>query len=185
VTQKKVLLHICCAGCAGLCVQRLQGEGFDVTGVFYNPNIHPEDEYSRRKQDLRKISAAYSIDIIEGAYEPRVWHDAVQGYEPEPEGGERCGICFELRLRNTYQYMLDKDCDFFTTTLTVSPHKNSSLINELGKHIGGNRFLERNFKKQDGFRESVLISTKLDIYRQDYCGCVYSMRQAGRDGRDS
>lgn len=174
--MKKVLLHICCAGCATASVSRLKEQGYYIKGFFYNPNIHPEDEYIRRRQDLEKISDKYSIDIEEGAYDTQNWFNSVKGFESEPEGGKRCGICFRLRLYRTYKKMLDGDYDFFSTTLTISPHKNSKLINRLGREIGGDRFLERDFKKKDGFKQSVLVSRKLGLYRQNYCGCVYSRR---------
>lgn len=174
--MEKILLHICCAGCAGVCIERLQNDGFKVTGLFYNPNIHPEEEYIRRKHDLQTVAETYGIDIIEDVYDPAVWHQAVKGRESDPEGGERCGICFELRLRRVYEYAVDRGYKYFTTTLTVSPHKNSDCINTLGNSINGDRFLERNFKKRDGFVQSVRISEHLCLYRQNYCGCVHSMR---------
>jgi epoxyqueuosine reductase len=172
--MKKVLLHICCAGCASVAVMRLKEEGFSPLGIFYNPNIYPESEYNKRRQDFEKISREYDFSIIEDSYEPRAWFDSIKGYESEPEGSKRCEICFKFRLSRVYRIMQDKGYGFFTTTLTISPHKNSRLINKIGQDIAGERFLQRDFKKEDGFKKSVKISKELDLYRQNYCGCVYS-----------
>ncbi|MCD6539179.1 MAG: epoxyqueuosine reductase QueH [Candidatus Omnitrophica bacterium] len=174
--MKKVLLHICCAGCGGVCIERLQEEGFEVLGFFYNPNIHPPEEYLRRQQDLEKLEKEFSLEILSGDYEISEWFNFIKGYEAEPEGGRRCGLCFELRLRKSYEEMKRKGLDFFTTTLSVSPHKNSRLIKEIGEKIDKDRFLFRDFKKKDGFKRSVELSKKLGLYRQNYCGCLFSQR---------
>lgn len=184
VPDKTVLLHICCAGCATESVRRLSDEGFRVTGFFYNPNIHPEKEYQKRKQDLNIIRKEFSIDIIEGEYHPDKWFEFIKGHENDREGGQRCGLCFEMRLKEAYRAMIDRGFDFFTTTLTISPHKNSGIINNIGKEIGGDRFLSRDFKKKDGFKKSVIVSKELGLYRQNYCGCVYSMRTDRQKAED-
>lgn len=176
--MKKVLLHICCANCATVCIERLQGEGFSVSGFFYNPNIHPLKEYEKRKKDLELVSKNTKIQIFEEDYLPKVWFDFIKGYEKEKEQGTRCQLCYTLRLKETYQAMLKKDFDFFTTTLTISPHKKSNLINQVGTSIGQEKFLVRDFKKRNGFKESVKASSSLGLYRQHYCGCVFS--QPGR-----
>ena len=178
VSDKTVLLHVCCAGCSTESIRRLSEEGFKVTGFFYNPNIHPEKEYQKRKGDLNIVRKEFSIDIIEGAYHLDKWFEFIKGHENDREGGERCGLCFEMRLKEAYRVMLDRGFDFFTTTLTISSHKNSGIINNIGKEIGGDRFLSRDFKKKDGFKKSVMASKELGLFRQNYCGCVYSMRTA-------
>ena len=175
--MKKVLLHICCAGCTTTCIERLQNEGFEVIGFFYNPNIHPESEYSQRRKDLDIIKKEYGIDIIEAEYDVDNWFKQVKGYESEPEGGTRCNICFKMRLERTYTQMIRDGLDFFTTTLTISPHKNSKAINSYGQDISKEHFLVRDFKKQDGFVDSAKRSKSLNLYRQSYCGCVYSQNK--------
>jgi len=167
-------LHICCANCATVCIQRLRREGFSVAGLFYNPNIHPEQEYLRRKEDIEIISKELRLDIKEAVYDIDTWFNSIKGHEKDREGGARCGLCFMLRLKKTYDEMMRQSFDFFTTTLTISPLKNSGTVNEIGTSIGGERYLMRDFKKQDGFRESVEISKKLGLHRQHYCGCIFS-----------
>ncbi|MBD3263468.1 MAG: recombinase [Candidatus Omnitrophica bacterium] len=175
--MKKVLLHICCPNCATVCIERLRKEGFCVYGYFYNPNIHPHSEYEKRKADLDVIRHEYDIEIIEGCCNPLVWWEEIKGYEQEPEGGSRCSLCFGLRLRYTYNYMLSRNMDFFTTTLTISPHKNSRLVNETGSNISRDKFLIRDFKKSGGFQDSLKLSRQFNFYRQDYCGCIPSKNE--------
>ena len=175
--MSKVLLHICCAGCAPVCIQRLRNQGFRVFGVFYNPNIHPQKEYEKRKKDFLKISQKFSLDLIESDYQPQDWFKFIKGYEDEKEGGRRCSLCFEFRLRRVREIAVKEEFDFFTTTLTVSPHKNSKVINQIGLSLDNKRFLPRDFKKQDGFKESLKYSRELDLYRQNYCGCIFSQHK--------
>ena len=170
----KVLLHICCAACACGALERLKEEGFLVEGFFYNPNIHPPSEYRDRKNDLEKVSRYFKVKIREGEYDAKRWFLAVKGYEKEREGGKRCEICFRLRLERVYNEFLRGDFDFFTTTLTIGPQKNAALINSLGEEIGKGKFLARDFKKKDGFKTAVAISPQMGIYRQNYCGCIFS-----------
>ena len=179
--MKKVLLHICCCGCASVAIKRLKEEGFTVKGFFFNPNIHPLREYERRKNDLSILRKVFSVDIIEGSYNPREWFPVCKEYAQEEEGGERCRLCYGYRLRQTYPLCKKLNFDFFTTTLTVSPHKRSHTIFDVGHTIGGDCFLERDFKKKNGFKESVEFSMRYALYRQNYCGCVYSLmeRQQG------
>ncbi len=173
--MKKILVHTCCAPCAAYCFEKLSSEGYEVTGFFYNPNIHPESEYEKRKAELSKLD--YNIIILDES--PQVWHEAVKGFEREPEGGGRCGICFDLRLDKTAVYAKENGFDFFTTVLTVSPHKNSAVINQIGKELEKKHkieFLEENFKKREGFRRTMEFSKEHGFYKQNYCGCVYSFR---------
>ena len=176
--MKKVLLHICCAGCATVCIERLQQEGFNISGLFYNPNIYPGEEYKRRRDDLDIISKKYALNIIESDYDAANWLDFVKGCEKEKEGGKRCALCFEFRLKKAYEVILKEEIDFFTTTLTISPHKKSNVIHAIGRMIGQERFLCRDFKKKEGFKESIALSKGLGLHRQHYCGCIYS--QGGR-----
>ncbi len=175
--MSKVLLHICCGACSSVCIERLLTEGFLVTGFFYNPNIQPYLEYQRRKQDLKIIAQKFSLEILYEEYELKEWFSFIKGYENEKEGGRRCSLCFEFRLKKTYERMLKDNFDFFTTTLTVSPHKNSKLIKEIGEKIGLDKFLFRDFKKNEGYKRSVKLSKEWGLYRQDYCGCIFSLRE--------
>lgn len=170
----KVLLHICCAVCATLCVERLRQEGYQVCGYFYNPNIHPEEEYLRRLEETKKLSGTMGFPLIVGDYDTDEWSGQVKGWEKEPEGGRRCSECFRLRLERTEKIADDQGMPSFTTTLTVSPHKNAQMINEIGQSIGNNLFLVRDFKKQDGFKRAQQLSKQHNLYHQDYCGCIYS-----------
>jgi len=173
--KKKVLLHICCCGCASVSIDRLQSQGYEVYGFFYNPNIHPRPEYERRKKDLNILRDRFSLEIIEGDYNPGHWFSEYKQYADDPEGGRRCLSCYRERLLKTYQLCCRKDYDFFTTSLTISPHKHSTTVFEIGRDVGGDFFLEKDFKKKDGFKQSVEFSRKHGLYRQDYCGCVYSL----------
>ena len=174
--MKKVLLHICCANCATVCVERLRSQGLEVTGIFYNPNIHPQEEYQRRKDEFNKLAEKAGFKVIEAEYDYSRWFDAIQGHEADKEGGRRCGICFELRLKEVGRLAKAEGFDFFTTTLTISPHKNSSLINEIGCKLNKDKFLTGDFKKKGGFKQSVQRSKELGLYRQSYCGCTFSKK---------
>ncbi len=177
--MKRILLHVCCGPCATHPVIELQREAFDVTLFFSNSNIHPEGEYIKRLNSLKEYAREVKIPLIIDAYDPAQWFEAIKGYETSPEGGARCRICFELRLRKTAQYAKSHGFDWFTTTLTISPHKNASVINQIGIQIGKEfsiNFLPRNFKKKDGFKKSVILSKEYNLYRQDYCGCIFSAK---------
>ena len=181
--MKKVLLHICCAGCASASIERLRNDGYWVEGFFYNPNIHPLAEYKRRKDDLLLIEKAFGISINIGEYNPKEWFALCGKYKDEPEGGYRCSLCYKLRLMRTYREAKERGFDFFTTTLTISPHKKSFFINRLGKEIGTDSYLEYDFKKKEGFKRSIEISRNLGLYRQNYCGCVFSLKERLRKNR--
>jgi predicted adenine nucleotide alpha hydrolase (AANH) superfamily ATPase len=173
----KVLLHVCCGVCAGSVAERLLSEGHQVTGYFFNPNIYPAAEYEKRLQVAKTVAASIGFPLTAGEYNPESWLRATVGLEKEPEGGQRCDVCYRLRLESAFRYMQEHDFDVFTTTLTVSPHKPASIVNRIGREIGGEKFLARDFKKQDGFKRANEIAKKLDVYRQHYCGCVYSLNQ--------
>jgi predicted adenine nucleotide alpha hydrolase (AANH) superfamily ATPase len=174
----KLLLHICCGVCAAGVVERLTSEGHEVHGYFYNPNIHPLEEYNRRLEAARIVARELKFPLEEGPYIPEEWYRETESLENEPEGGRRCEVCFRHRLEKTWLYLLDSGLDAFTTTLTVSPRKSAKVINRVGKEIGGDRFLERDFKKKAGFQRSIEIAKELALYRQDYCGCIYSVRKS-------
>jgi predicted adenine nucleotide alpha hydrolase (AANH) superfamily ATPase len=169
----KIVLHICCGVCA---------EGHLVLGLFYNPNIQPLEEYQRRLEVARTVARKMGFPLEVAPYVPEEWLKETSGLEDEPEGGRRCELCFRLRLEKTYLLMKDRGAQAFTTTLTVSPHKSAAVVNRVGVEIGGERFLVRDFKKQDGFKRAMALANEWALYRQDYCGCVYSMRQGQATG---
>lgn len=175
--QKKcrLLLHCCCAPCSSACLERLK-EYFDVTVFFYNPNIE-DSEYERRKAELvRLIDETGWAKILDCDHDTNEFYSAVEGLESCPEGGERCEKCFELRLKKTAEVANQQGFDFFTTTLTISPLKNAEVINSIGERLGGDKWLHSDFKKQNGYLRSIELSKRHELYRQDYCGCVFSER---------
>jgi epoxyqueuosine reductase len=173
----KILLHICCGVCSTSVIERLLCEGHTVTGFFYNPNIHPVDEYKKRLEAAQKAAREWNIELIEGKYDRQIWFECVKGEEHSPEGGSRCGICYRLRLKRTYEYMKKHMFDAFTTTLTVSPMKNVVEVNLAGRDIGGEKFICSDFKKKGGFQRAIELSGEWGLYRQNYCGCVYSQEE--------
>lgn len=174
--KNKVLLHICCGVCASHAIEALQSSGYLVSGYFYNPNIYPYKEYFLRKQAAQKIAKFYKIKLFNSSYDLTRWEKNCAIFKDEKEGGLRCNACFQLRLEETYKKAKDNNFDYFTTTLTISPHKQSKTIFEIGKNLAEDNFLEIDFKKKDGFKKALEISKKLNLYRQNYCGCVYSLR---------
>lgn len=177
----RLLVHSCCAPCSSSVFERLFTEYQDITGLFYNPNIFPEEEYNRRFEEYKRFfnEKDYKFFVIE---DPQtIWAEAVKGYENEPERGKRCEICFGLRLEKTAQFAVKNNCNLFTTVLSVSPHKDACLINKVGTEIGQKYnidFLEADFKKQDGYKRSLELSKEYNLYRQTYCGCKYSMNRS-------
>ncbi|MFA5445938.1 MAG: epoxyqueuosine reductase QueH [Bacteroidales bacterium] len=181
--RKKLLLHVCCGPCSTTALERLYSE-YDVTVFYYNPNTAPKKEYLlRRDEAIRYTREVFGseVDFQEGEYCPDAFLEAVKGFEDEPEGGRRCEICFRMRLEETARYARENGYSHFCTTLTLSPHKNAVLINRLGEELAckyeGLTYLPSDFKKRNGFGRSVEISKKHELYRQHYCGCVFSMRQ--------
>jgi epoxyqueuosine reductase len=173
----KVALHICCAVCAAGAAERLLQEGHLVQGFIYNPNIHPVEEYERRLNHARKVARELGFPLSEGPYEPEKWNLEVRSLETEPEGGRRCPVCFKMRLEKAYRFMLESQCDAFATTLTMGSNKSAELIGRIGQEIGGEKFLSRDFKKKEGFKRASELAGKWDLYRQNYCGCIYSLRE--------
>ncbi|HIE03409.1 MAG TPA: epoxyqueuosine reductase QueH [Candidatus Latescibacteria bacterium] len=177
-----LLLHICCAPCA-TCVVELLGSDFRVHGFFYNPNIHPEEEYERRLEAVRKYAEAVDLDWEEGPYEPEGWFSYVREHEDEPEGGARCSLCYRLRLEETARRARELGFGYFATTLTIGPNKKARIINPIGRELGfkyGPTFVGGDFKKGKGFERSVVLSRRFELYRQDYCGCTFSLRERRR-----
>lgn len=157
-------------------------EGHEVTGFYYNPNIHPEDEYVLRMETARLVAQQLQFPIDVGPYTPDDWLSTTASLKNEPEGGKRCEVCFRIRLEKTYRFMLDCNAEAFTTTLTLSPRKPAHIINGIGQEIDNNRFLIRDFKKKDGFLHATQSAKKWELYRQNYCGCIYSMVKGETDG---
>lgn len=189
---KKVLLHSCCAPCSSYVLTYLR-QYFEVTVFYFNPNITEDAEYRKRvieqKRLIEQLNAeggGYEITCIEGDYEPRSFLELVKGYETAPEGGERCKLCFRQRLEATAVLAKKQEFDYFATTLTVSPLKNATVLNEIGLELGevyDVAYLVSDFKKKDGYKQSIELSKKYDLYRQDYCGCAFSKaeRQAFKE----
>ena len=183
--RPKLLLHSCCGPCSAPVLEYLT-QYYEVTLFWYNPNIWPEKEYDRRLAAQQKLIRAMGLEeqvriaVIPGGSD--AWHQAIEGLENEPEGGERCARCFRLRLSEAAEEAAKRGCDWFTTTLTISPLKNAELLNEIGEQEGkarGVRFLPCDFKKKDGFKRSTELSAVYGLYRQSYCGCIYSKRERG------
>ncbi|MDO8690217.1 MAG: epoxyqueuosine reductase QueH [Dehalococcoidia bacterium] len=186
LTRPRLLLHICCAPCSTHVVQALKGQ-FDLTGHFYNPNIHPEAEYLRRAAEIEGYSGRIGLPLLVSRYDPGLWREAVRGLEDEPEGGERCLVCYRLRLERTASLARGAGFTHFTTSLSVSPHKRADAINAVGREVASRHRLEfyaADFKKKDGFTQSLRLSREAGLYRQNYCGCVYSLEERERRKRD-
>ncbi len=179
-----LLLHVCCAPCSTACLERL-AEAFDVTCFYYNPNISPEGEYDRRFGELERLLSVMPLphtpSLVRGAYEPERFRALAEGLEDLPEGGPRCARCYRLRLEETARLAARDGYPYFTTTLSVSPYKDAEKLNRIGAELAeayGVRYLFSDFKKQDGYLRSIRLSAEYGLYRQNYCGCVYSERQA-------
>ena len=184
--KKKLLLHSCCGPCSTAVIERLV-EDFDVTVFYYNPNITDESEYQHRKSEEERFikeyskNAAVTINYIEGDYDPENYLDCVKGLEGETEGGARCLKCFEMRLLKTVIYAKDHGFDCFDTTLTVSPYKNYDNISAIAARLSEEyavSYLSGNYKKQNGYQRSIELSKEYDLYRQHFCGCEFSRREA-------
>lgn len=173
-----LLLQCCCGPCSSYVLEYLN-QYFNVTALFYNPNIRPQEEYRKRRFWLEQVLARYpgSVGLMECDYEPERFDEAVRGLESEPEGGARCERCFKLRLRETAARAKAGGYDYFCTTLTVSPHKNAGLLNKIGFELSeefGVSWLPSDFKKREGYKRSIELSKEYGLYRQEYCGCLYS-----------
>jgi len=179
-TVPTLLLHSCCAPCSSYVLEYLS-QHFTITVFYYNPNIYPDEEYLKRVNEqqefIRQMDFKHPVDFIEGEFDKIKFHEVVKGYEDCLEGQERCTICYRLRLEETAVQAKARDFDYFTTTLSISPLKNSDKINEIGNDIGkmvGVKWLPSDFKKKNGYKRSIELSAEYGLYRQNYCGCVYS-----------
>ena len=178
--MKKIVLHACCAPCASYPIKKLFEDGYKPVVFFYNPNIFPYSEYKIRKDELEAYCKNNEIEFFEEKYEIKKFYSSIKGLEKEPEKGKRCDICFNLRLDKTANFAKENGIEYFTTTLSVSPHKNSNQIFEQGKIVAsryGIEFLEYNFKKQNGYKISREIAKENNMYAQKYCGCQMSIKE--------
>lgn len=180
----RLLLHSCCAPCSSYVLEYLT-QHFDITVFYFNPNITPVEEYSKRvaeqKRLLEEIQYANPVSFIEGRYDSSEFFAVVKGLEKLPEGGERCFKCYRLRLEEAARIAADGNYDYFTTTLSVSPYKNAAKLNAIGGEMGkkyGVKYLYSDFKKKNGYKRSIELSAQYGLYRQNYCGCVYSAMAA-------
>lgn len=184
-----LLMHSCCAPCSSYCISYLS-QYFHITIFYYNPNISPETEYQKRVQEqqrlIRQMPVRYPVKFVEGEYRPELFFEMAEGMEELPEGGERCFACYQLRQREAAKYAAEHGFDYFTTTLSVSPHKNAGKLNEIGLCLAEEypvAYLVSDFKKKGGYLRSIELSKEYDLYRQDYCGCVYSKQQREREAQ--
>ncbi len=180
--RPKLLLHVCCAPCSSYCMEYLT-RYFDITLLFYNPNMDTPEEYGHRAEELKRLvrEAAFPVEVQLRAYEPSAFLEMAKGMEALPEGGERCFRCYELRLREAAEEASRSGFDYFTTTLSISPLKRADKINEIGERLAaeyGVKHLPSDFKKRNGYKRSVEISGEYGLYRQDYCGCAFSKAEA-------
>lgn len=177
--RPRLLLHSCCGPCSSAVIERLAPH-FELTVYYYNPNIQPEEEYRRRLMTQRQlVEALGGAVLVEGDYDPDAFLAAVRGLEAEPEGGDRCTACFRLRLEATARRAAEGGFDFFCTTLSVSPHKDAARLNAIAEELAaayGVRALPADFKKREGYKRSLELSKEHGLYRQDYCGCLFSKR---------
>ena len=181
---KSLLLHACCAPCGSYVLEYLS-EFFDITLLYFNPNISPEEEYKKRLGEverlIREMPLKSPVSLMAGRYEPKEFFDLAKGLENSPEGGERCFKCYRLRLEEAARIGAEKSFDFFGTTLSISPHKNAEKLNLIGEELGekyGIKYLYGDFKKRNGYKRSIELSKIYGLYRQNYCGCVFSKREA-------
>lgn len=176
----RLLLHSCCAPCSSYCLEYL-AEYFSITVLYYNPNISPEEEFRKRAEEQRRLIEALPaknpISLIVDDYNPREFFDVAKGLEDAPEGGERCFKCYRLRLERAAEYAAEHGFDYFCTTLSISPLKNAAKLNEIGETLEaelGIKFLPSDFKKKGGYLRSIELSREYGLYRQNYCGCIFS-----------
>lgn len=177
-----LLLHSCCAPCSSYVLEYLS-QYFEITVFYYNPNIYPESEYRERAGEqerlIREMNTENPVHFLEGQYDTSAFYAMAKGHETDPEGGERCFRCYELRLREGAAAAKQGGYDYFTTTLSISPLKNAQKLNEIGTRLGeeyGIPYLQSDFKKRNGYKRSAELSARYGLYRQDYCGCVFSWR---------
>ena len=178
----KLLIHACCAPCSSYVLEYLINY-FDITILYYNPNIYPKEEFDKRFSELNKFIKEFphsnKIDLIKGHYDYNEFLNIAKGLEDVPEGGKRCFKCYELRMRESAVYAKNNNFDYFTTTLSISPYKNSNKLNEIGEKLEKEldiKYLYADFKKKNGYKRSIELSKEYNLYRQNYCGCIYSKK---------
>ena len=176
--KPSLLVHSCCAPCSSYVLEYLT-EYFDITVLYYNPNIYPDTEYYHRKEEQKRLISEIDkgIKFFDCDFESGLFYEKVKGLENEKEGGKRCEVCFNLRLSKTACLAKENNFDYFVTTLSISPLKNAELLNNIGNELAKEydvKYLPSDFKKKEGYKKSIELSKKYNLYRQDYCGCVYS-----------
>ncbi len=179
--SNSIVLHACCAICSGYPITLLKDMGYQVIVYFYNPNIYPLKEYNTRLDAQRILCKNLNVELIEAEYETEKFYQAAKGFELEPEKGLRCDKCFEMRLRKTAEFAKSIGVKLFTTSIVISPHKNFTKLSTIGKTISKEydiEYLDIDFKKKDGFLKTNKISKELSLYRQNYCGCEFSIRNS-------
>ena len=186
----KLLLHSCCAPCSSYVLEYLS-DYFEITVFYYNPNIFPESEYTKRILEqqmlLQDMKVKYPVSFLAGGYERNRFYEIARGLEHLKEGGERCFKCYELRLEEAAKIAQEGEFDYFTTTLSISPMKNAEKLNEIGNKVGakyGVSYLQSDFKKKNGYKRSIELSKEFGLYRQDYCGCEFSFRDRQREKKE-
>lgn len=179
-----LLLHSCCAPCSSYCIEYLS-QYFNITILYYNPNISPEEEFIKRAEEQKRLVSQMPlknpVSVVIDHYEPKEFYDAVKGLEHIREGGERCFVCYRLRLERAAAYAAEHGFDYFCSTLSISPLKNAAKLNEIGgalSEIYPLKYLPSDFKKRNGYKRSIELSREYELYRQNYCGCVFSKREA-------
>lgn len=179
-SRPALLLHCCCAPCSSYVLEYLSNY-FAITLYYDNPNIWPQEEYDRRGQEVKRLVSemptVHPVKAVIAPYDPQAFAEIAAGKEEAPEGGERCFACYRLRMRRAADYAQKCGFDYFTTTLSISPHKNAQVINQIGEELSGDvRYLYGDFKKKNGYLRSITLSETYHLYRQDYCGCIYAKR---------
>ncbi len=176
ICKPKLMLHSCCAPCSTYVIDYLK-KHFELFVFYYNPNIAPYDEYKLRLNEIKRLCEYHEVNFLESNWDNEIFNNLAKPFANEKEGGKRCDLCFELRLRKTFEIALKYGCEYFTTTLSISPLKNSLKLTEIGENIANIsdiKYLPSDFKKRDGYKKSTIMSKELSLYRQDFCGCVYS-----------
>ena len=181
-----LLLHVCCAPCSSACIERLD-ENFKITLFFYNPNITEQDEYIKRLNEVKRFVNEFKttakIEVIDGGYDSKIFFEMTKGLEESPEKGPRCYKCYKQRIKQTAEVCKNKNFDYFTTSLSLSPYKVVTWINEIGEEVAKEynvNFLNCDFKKKNGYKRSIELSEKYKLYRQNYCGCIYSKQMSNK-----
>ena len=172
-----MLLHVCCGVCAASVIEQLLPEYPELTLYYYNPSIHPKEEYEKRLEVVQALTDVFPVKLIEGEYNPGDWLNMVKGLEGESENGKRCLFCYAERLEETARKAIELGIKDFTTTLTISPLKKADIINNIGQRLAEKHnlhFYAANFKKKDGYKRSIELAKEHEFYRQNYCGCVFS-----------